>query len=323
MAGNLENPSLWKLRTGSGVPYKIKSLEGGFGFTTGAASLEVLVPANRIFDFAEDMLPSPVKFGNIFIPRYTKFPGSNLVVTSLKFKSMDDSLPIDPFGFDLEPEPDTYFPVLAITVEFGPQPHQDPQPGDPKSFLEVSGGVTGDFIHTTGANLRWIESADKTEKTDSSSESSTSSQSTSSGTGKTGAANRTPNVPSTVVSPQTQWDVKWNMVPYDFFVDVIKPRVNLAIGKVNSKPFPVCFAITPTTLLFAGISFNYNFSWRNGFVDKPLISLTFKFLEKQILWRGQVMGHNDSWRPGIGWSGVLIDGRPPYEVADFNMIFAQ
>lgn len=321
MAGHLEDPSQWKLTTASGVPYKIKQMEGSFQQTTGSVTLTVLIPSDRLFDFAEEMLPPPVQFGQLYIPRYTKFPGANLVVTNLRFKSFDDQLPIDPFGFDSSPGPNTYFGTIEVVIDFGPQPHQDPQPNDPKTFLEVSGSTTGEFIHTTGASITWIEESDKTEDDEESSASSQSSMSTT--RRQRGRVNRTPHVPSTIMAPLTQWDVKWKMVPYNYFVSVLKPRINLLLGKVNSHPFSVCFATTPTTLLFASHSFNYSFSWRNGFVENPLVDVTFKFIEKRILWQGRVMGHNDAWKPGVGWSGILIGGKPPYERINFNSLFTQ
>lgn len=323
MAGNLEDPSQWRLSTVGGVKYKILKLNGSFEAVTAGLVLSVLVQGSDLIAFGEEMLPPPLTFGSLTIPQYTRFPGTNLIVKKLSVESFDDSLPTDPFGMDSSAPPSTYFKTVKVDIEFGPPPFGEANPADPTTFLEVSASASGEFIHTTGAGVHWISEADKSPTDSDDDESSASSQSGSAGGGGGGSVNRTPNVPCTVLCPQTQWDLKWRMIPFDYFQSTIRPRLNLMIGRVNSKPFSPAYADVPTTLLFTGHNYSYEFTWRNGYVNKPFISLNLKFLEKRILWQGSIRGHNDYWRPGVGWSGILINGRPPYERADFNALFAR
>lgn len=329
MAGHLEDPTQWRLRTNGGVPYKLKSLEGEFEFEKAGLNVNMLIASNQLFALMAEMFPPPTVFGDLTIPQYAKYGTTNLGVKRVRFKSFDDNLPIDPFNLDGSAPAGTYFPVLELDVEVGSTPFGSKKGDDPFTFLEISADASGEFIHSPPTAAMTQEAVPNTDTLPN---------------GAFGplprkafeAANkppkplRVPNIPHTMLVPQTTWSVGWKRLFFENFRDVIRPRLEYLLGKVNSAPFTILYGTWPTTLLFLGYSYKYNYTWRDGYVDKPFVDLDLKFLEKVVIWDGVVRGHQDIWRPGKGWDRLVLKydrttgvREYTYQEADFNILFAK
>lgn len=309
MAGVLEDPSQWRLRTNFGIPYKLKTLEGSFEHEKAELNLTMLVASNQLFNLMAEMFPPPISYGNVTIPQYAKYGTTNLGVKRVRFKSFDDNLPIDPFRLDGNAPIGTYFPVLELDVEVSSTPFGSKKPSDPQTFLEISADASGEFVHSPPTNAQFQPVMN---------DPNGGQRVVNNGPPK---KSRVPYVPHTVLIPQTSWSISWKRIPFENFRDVIRPRLEYLLGSVNASPFTILYSTWPETLLFVGYSYKYNFTWRDGYVDKPFIDLDLKFLEKRVLWNGIVRGHQDVWRPGVGWDRILINGRPTYDGRDFNVMF--
>ena len=358
MAANLEDPASWRLRTSGGIPYKIVSLTGSLEEVGGEVTFDILIPTAELITFCIEMFPPPIQINGLWIPRFSTFGSTNLRIQKIMFKAHEETIPIDPFHIDPLALAKTYGHTLRLTIQYGPpRYHQDPDPNDPTTFLEVRASVTGEFLHTTPQSITWqVLKSDGTPD------------------GKPDK-NRVEQVPASILSPQTMWNVKWNKIPYSFFRDTIRPRLELLLGKVNSAQFSLLYANDPKTLLFVGYDYDYSFTWNSNLQDTPLINLDMKFLEKRIVWKSVLLwsdgsprrvddstgtdqnnlgttytitatingvltylytpgtgalvygpylvrGHCDFWRPGVGWSRMLINGREAYDSIDFNSLFA-
>lgn len=345
MAGILEDPSQWRLRTNTGIPFKFLGTSGEFSPEEGNVNWRVLIRSNQLIAFLTEIFPPSITIGNVSIPRTAPLPGlPSLAARRLTFKSFDESLPIDPFGFDPSASADTYFPVIELDVEFGPRevPDREPDQNNPFSFLEISGNTTGEFIHSTMPQSKWqpktnpdLANADDDFEPDTGGDDEDDPSAwVDPGTNKPadGAVNPTldatevckdPTVPCTILVPQTEWTLKWNQIDFAFFRDVLVHRLRILMGRVNYAPVPVLFNALPETLLFVGYNYSNQFTWREGNIGTPPVSLEIKIIEKRVVWKGVVRGHNDVWRPGTGWETLLIDGtNKMYRAWDYNGLFS-
>ena len=322
MAGILEDPSQWRLRTNGGIPYKLKSLEGSFEHEKAELNVNMLVASNRLFHLMAEMFPPPVSYKDITIPQYAKYGTTNLGVKRVRFKSFDPELPIDPFNLDGSAPANTYFPVLELDIEVGSTPFGSKRPDDPFTFLEISAEASGEFIHSPPTNTAGQDIEQTTDPVQGPQSFGPFAKGRVTKKGKPKPI-RTPYVPHTVLVPQTTWSVGWKRIPFKVFRDKIRGRLETILGTVNSEPFVILYATWPETLLFVGYSYKYSFTWRDGYVDEPFIDLDLKFLEKRVLWSGFVRGHQDVWQPGKGWVRLVFDrtNRPTYDAADFNILF--
>jgi hypothetical protein len=305
MAGYLEDPTQWRLRTlVNNIPYKLLSAEGSFEHVSAAMDIKVLIHTSDLIAFCSELFPAPFMFGAISIPQYVRFGNiGNLVAKSVSFKGFDSGLPTDPTQVDPGAPIGTYFPTLELTIHLSTAPQGSPT--NPVTYLEVSADASGEYIHVPPANTTLQSlNPDGTPNTT-----------------EPPRRNRVPILPHTIMVPQTMWSLKWPRIPFFVFRDGIRPRLELALGKVNSEAFSLLYANFPETLLFAGYTYSFAFTWKPGSDDAPFINLDMKFLEKRVLWRGLIRGHQDVWRPGSGWDRLLINGQPSYEAVDFNTIF--
>jgi hypothetical protein len=115
--------------------------------------------------------------------------------------------------------------------------------------------------------------------------------------------------------------VKWKNIPYKSYQEKIVPRLENALGHVNSKKFTPLNIKYEEILLLVSYSYERNYTWRERFIDKPMVDLTMKFMEKKIKWEGHIHGHNSQWVPGVGWRRLLMNDKPTFETEDFNEIF--
>lgn len=345
MASNFDDPSLWRLLIGT-VPFKMMEVDGDFEPESANITMRGLIPADRLVEFAVGAFPPPIQVGNISVPQPFGLPGlPAMVCRKMSFKSFVDGKPIDPFGFDSGASSDTYGKVIEVNLEFGASPIQQPDPEDPNTFLEITGNSSGNFLHSPAPNAKWkVKERNPTDPPDgqapgvgtgftppepgvelgtASNENdfvhSSSSQSTAR---NSRPVNSDPTTSVTIVAPQTEWTIKWKQIPYEVWVNKLVVRLRWLLGRVNSEKFPILFNALPETLLFVGFNYTQTYTWRDGLISAPPIDLEMKIIEKHVIWNGVIRGHNDFWRPGVGWETLLIDGvRPSYEGRDFMVMF--
>ena len=337
MAGLIESPANWRLRTNNGIPFKLLGHSGDFSPEEGNVVQRILIPANALVAFLTETFPPPLVIGNTAIPQTAKLPGMpGLLANRISFKSFDDSRPVDPFNMDPTAPAGTYNEAIELDVTYGPRESQEPDRNDPFTFLEISGTTTGEFIHSTMPKAKWQpkrnpqvdpDAVDADADPDGGNVADPDTNAPSQG-----AVNPTieetqnvndPTVPVTSLVPQTEWTLKWNQIPFEFFTEVLIHRLRILLGRVNTHTVPILFGALPETLLFVGYNYSNQFTWRDGQVGLPPVSLEIKIIEKRVLWRGVIRGHNDFWRPGRGWETLLQDGtNKVYRGWDFNGLFA-
>ena len=326
MASYFEDATLWRLRTNLyGIPYKLLSESGMFEFVKASANARVLIRQSDLIQFCTEMLPPPIRWGGITIPQYARFGPSQLCINKINWKSFDDSLPTDPLLVDTTADVGTYYPILELDIELTTTPYGSRDPTDPLTFLEISAESSMQVLYSPPKNATW-QNVGEDGEADGEPE-----------------ANRDPAISHQVMLPQTMWSVGWHKIPLFDFRDIIRPRLESILGKVNSEPFGILYATGPTTLLCVGYSYKYEYSWKDGYVDMPLVDLDIKFLEKNIrkpvylvpqdvdingkpgpnntVIFQKIFGHQDFWRPGHGWGRLLIDGKPTFDAIDFNLLF--
>ena len=74
MAGNLEDPSKWRLQTAGGIKFKTLGMSGGFSFDDSSVDFRVLVQSNQLTNFILEVFPAPIIVGNIEIPQTSTLP---------------------------------------------------------------------------------------------------------------------------------------------------------------------------------------------------------------------------------------------------------
>ncbi len=349
MASFFEDFSQWRLTSpGGGVPMKFKGLEGEFEEENGVVSFKALIPSSSLTAFLIGMFPPTIYIGNMVIPQSIPLPNlPGMIARRISFAQFDDSKPIDPFGFDPTADPDTYYPVIEVTIEYGPRVKQAPQANDPRTFLEISANATGEFIHSTAPKAKWKNERQSPDNEDDDVDPGTVAPpqqqaeapdphpnppeapdpaGTDAAPGE--SQNETdpvkdPNIPLLIMVPQTEWTVKWNQIPYWYFYNTLVRRLRWCLGRVNEEPMAILHNALPETILFMGYSYTQTHSWRDGSVSTPPINLEMKFLEKRVVNdHGVIIGHNHFWRPGVGWRRLLIDGvNPVYRLRNMNVIY--
>ena len=328
MAANFEDPDSWRLRL-NGVPVKYLGTDGNFDANTGSVTYKALIPSGRIVDFLEGLFPPPLTVGNLSVPQSTALPGMpGLIARKMSFKGQMTE-PTDPFGFDSTAPTGTYQPVIEVVIEYGMSRLQSPNPNDPKTFLEISSQASGEYLKVETPNAKWHHKAESpaTPQPDSTAPSNNNSirpadvdavPPGASPNASSKEAVKNPNTPITVLVPETEWTVKWNQIPYQYFVDVLIYRLKWCLGRVNSTYFPILFNADPETILFMGWNYTENFTWRDTYIEKPPINLEMKFKEKRVVNNGIVCGWNHAWRMKDGWNYLLLNGYTVAEQAVIN-----
>lgn len=305
MASHFDDTTKWRLSTTAGIPFRYLGLEGEITDENASMVMHVLIKSEDLYAYAAEHLPPAIETVNGTYPQSKTLPGfTNLVARRIKFKTFDPGKPIDPFGFDSSAPQGTYYPVIKAEVEYGPSVKNETSENDPLTFLEVSGSTSGEFLHAQSSKSRWVDLDEESRPA---------------GTYK---VNRTPVVPMSILVPTTEWVIRWNQIPFNYFKTKLVDRLRGMLGKVNKENNALLFNAFPGTLLFTGYSYQSNYTWRNGFVNTPPVTLEMRILEKRILWKKKIRGHNDFWRPGEGWQRLLIDGtNPVYEEINYDYLF--
>lgn len=307
----LEDPSTWRLRTNSGIPYKLVSREGSFGgfFDESNLKEEYVFQTSQLLNFAAEMFPVPFDFGDFILQRKGTAPGNPFFFPMrVHWKAHIDGLPIDPFGVDANAPAGTYKDVCRVTVDYRTA-NEFEEASEPRDFLEISANATGEFIHTDAGGGSW--------------------QSRLSANPSLNTAIKEPVVPAHVTAPMIEWTLRWPQVPEVFFQQKQMARLRASLGKVNSVAFSILYNAVPETMLYAGHNYREIYTIRGSNLAsiqrQRFIELEMKFVEKFIpdstLFNGYA-GHNHVWRPGIGWRKLLkADGNPLYQSVDFNSLF--
>lgn len=325
MAGYYDDPSQWRLHSLYGdVPIKFLDVDGEFSNEEGSVNFKALIPPNRIKDFLVQTFPPPIQIGNITVPQAAGLPGlPALSARKVSFKAFDNGKPVDPFMFDPEAPRGTYGELIEVTVVYGQNRIQQPNPSDPFTFLEIEGNVTGEFLHTTAPKGRWKKATrDPKDPPDDKTPGADNAPLNPRIPGNTEPV-ANPTVPINVLVPKTEWTVKWNQIPFQYFNDTLMYRLRWCLGRVNSAIMPVLFSAEPETILFLGFNYKQQYTWREGYINRPPINVEMKFEEKRVVWNGVAVGHNHFWRPGVGWEYLFIDGvsTPTYAARDMNALF--
>lgn len=340
MASYIEDPTQWRLTTTGGIRYKYLGVDGNFERENAVVNWRALVHEDDFVNFVSEFFPPSIVIGNLSVPVSYPLPGlPGIVARRLAFKGQDSGKPIDPFNFDSGAAAGTYHPLVEVNIEFGPRENADPDETDPQTFLEITGNASGEFIHAPPSASSWQPKTGAQDSSDMSSASAGQSgqqaetENIDPDTGEPEdealdptledpEPNRHPNVPATIIVPETEWSVRWTQMSFDFFGNVMIHRLRALMGKVNSRNVSMIFNASPETLLFVGYTYTSQYTWREGLTRTPPVQVEMKFVEKRILDRGVIRGHNDFWRPGVGWETLLVDGsRKAYGALDHNILF--
>lgn len=338
--------STWRLRCGSSqIPFRILRVEGSFEHNTGGVTLGILLQSDKLVPFLKAIFPDNIQAGNISVPQYAALPGlPGMLAKSVSFRSQDQGKPIDPFGFDTAAVDGTYNNLIEVDVTFAPKTSQNPDPNDPSTFTELDGSGSGSFINSTAPKAKWQKKIlnpgglnpiyDPDDK-----EPVKDAKDPAPGIDGVVEVNRDPSLQVMIVAPETEWSVKWNLIPHDYFENTLIHRIHWCLGRVNGEVFPRIFNAQPETILFKDWSYSEVYSWRDDdvqtgntytiqgprtpfggtqvtqlFQRKPPVNVVFKFVEKRIVWDGMIKGHNDFWRPGVGWEYMIPRGKSQTEV---------
>ncbi len=335
-----EPSSTWRMQTSTGVPAKLVKRYGSFSRDTAEATEEYIIKAEDLLDFIHVGLPTPYYIGGIVYPGRAYMYGiPSLVVDNISWEGLTDSKPIDPFGHDAATTttsaPDgTYDENVKCIVKYKPREKgkdkEDSDSNDPFTFLQVSSRASGEFIapsitgkarwqrwkpvfggSTGQVFIRWfVFDAGEVKQVD---------------------------VPATILSPLTEWTVRWPQIPYDYFYNTILPRLRARVGTVNSTRLTLLNNPPPDTILFNGWSTNEEYIWDLGSVTTPPISLEMSFIEKNFLSPGEPGGFGSGTPPDVqvtwqhvyrsddderGWQVMRLGG-DPYDTSVGQLLFSE
>lgn len=329
MAGSITDPSQWRLRTRvNSIPYKFLGADGSFTMEGGDVTYRVIIPSNQLINFIGEIFPAATVFGNVAVPQgAAQLQGlPNLRAKKVSFKSQDSGKPIDPFGFDSSSPAGTYYEACELEINYGPSQVQDSKPNDPSTFLDISASASGEFIHTPLPKAKWVARVNPDVPAGELNEPPgvipANNQVGNNPRVDPAEVNKDAQVPASILVPLTDWTVKWNQIPYEYFRDVMVWRLRFMLGRVNNDFYPILFNAYPGTLLFTGYTYSNQYTWRDGLANAPPVNVEMKILEKCVIYKGVVQGHNDFWRPGVGWQRLLQDGvNPVFPDWDYNTLF--
>lgn len=309
---------LWRLRTSSGIPVKLVKRSGGFSRDSAEGTEEYIIKAEDLLDFVHLGLPTPVIFNGVTYPgRAVMYGVPSLVVDTITWEALTEGRPIDPFGFDPHAPEGTYDENIKAIVKYKPREKgkndEDSDPNNPFTFLQVNSRASGEFIAPPiPGKAEWFTALYN---------SATGWQEVSQGDVEE------VDIPGTILSPLTSWTVSWPQIPYDYFYNVVLPRLRASIGTVNSSVLNIFGNPPPHTMLLNGWSVNEEYIWDLGNVVTPPISLQMDFLEKNFFAPSTAIGfdiqvtHQHLYRPGVGWQWIKVDDNYLYAQTNHNTIW--
>lgn len=324
VASKYEDPTTWRLRSAGGIPIRLVERSGSFTSEDADAEEVYLVRASQLFSFILEVFPAPIPFGqSVLYPALRRFPGSFGPILKVKEASWESNvpgMPIDPFIADPLAPDGTYHPIVRLTLKYGTVKDEDEDddesdPNDPDSFLRVTGRAAGEYIHSQAPGAKWqkksIPDLDQPQSDEFGNPINPDEK----------EQGQAPNVPATILVPETEWTVTWSRIPLTVFRNQIVSRLRSRLGKVNSEVMPLLHGAKKETILFAGYDFDEQYTWRTD--TQPPVRLSLKFLEKRVESPiGVIGGHNHFYRPGKGWERLLVNGEDPaFRSADMNGIW--
>ena len=237
-------------------------------------------------------------------------PGTPLVTRRIAWRGNVDGKPVDPFGTDPGAEPGTYEGDLELTITYSTNPANDaqPDPNDPRTFLEISANASGEFLtNPVQGGALWVgETVNNVTESD--------------------EENVYRSVFETINSPQTEWTLNWSQIPHQFWSQVLMTRLRERIGTINSVAMPVFYDAPIATVMFIGWSATYQYTWRDGLAGEAPVKLSMKFVEKNFIGAdGVQVTWNHSYKPNVGFRRILFGpnrDRPAYKSTDLSVIFA-
>jgi hypothetical protein len=308
-----EDPSTWRLATVGGIPLKVKQRSGDFSMEQASAQETCIIRASDLLNFVQESFPVPFTwFGGLFHPRRRYMPGfPAMITTSISWKGLTEGLPVDPFSADAAAPDDTYQDFVELTINYSTSPWNDQEcnPNDPKTFLEISGDASGEFISipSRGDNWWYNQGFDASNP----------------------AGNfldepaREKDLPTTITESEIEWSVRWSQVPHSFFNGTVIDRLRTRLGTVNSTEMSLFYDAPIDTVLFIGFAMRFQYTWRSGLSGNPPVELELKFLERNFTSsEGVAVTHQHVYRPGHGYRVLNINNNLLYRSSDLNQIFS-
>ena len=305
----------WRITSPGGIKYRFEKQTGTFSYENAEVTAVFIIDSYNLLALVTEMFPGAIILGGSFY--YPQPPGvaglSTLIPKKLDYEGLTEGGPTDPFGADSGAPAGTYEPYLRVTVTFGPRPENSAQqnPGNPETFLEVSLNAGGRFLSSplpggkasgTAGTSEWVtagdDAADDTKVNEA-------------------------NIGFTVTETIVEWSVKWPRIPYAFWDSTLIGRLRDMLGKVNSSSIGVLRNAPANTILFLSFSATQNFTWRDGFVGTPPLTLSMNFVEKNFKSsKGIAVTHQHMYRPGFGWRKIKINDEFLFETANLNSIWS-
>ena len=328
----------WKLTTDGGIPYKL--LEGYptlHFFADGAeAKEEIIIEKDNLVDFLREAIymAQVTTTGGVSYRRSRQCPGfSGMYADDIKVEPFPKDKPLDLTG---EYDNDASFArFLKLSISYKPMESGDETSGDdPTPWLEVTSDFAVEVMAAKAdtSTLYWV--------TDQAYVDVDTQQQYAVGDW---VPLRSLNMGETRVSMMTEWTVSWKHVPRAAEA-ILRVRMRLAGGTVNSVAMPLLGNAEPGTILFMGASGRKETVWA-GEGEQPPYTIDMKFTEKRVVEDGVVKGHNYVWVPEAnrympvirrevltsaeytptkGWytNETLGYGRPLYLYTDLNLLWA-
>lgn len=305
----MQDPSTWRLKTTVGqIPLKHIKRSGSLAPEDGSAIDEVIIQSANLAAFAAEVFPSTYsQFGTVMYPRRKWLPGfPALVVTGLDWEEFNGDKPVDPFSGDPTAPPNTYGEYLKITIKYGTTPgnDQEPDPDDPRTFLDVSCESSGNFLAQKipgTATTCWDQPTVKADKSN---------------------AIKDPDIPRTVIENTQTWSVSWPQVPFEFFNSTLIGRFRGVQGMVNSSALQLFNDAPANTILYMGYSLKNQHTWRSGKSGQSPVDVSMKFVEKNFVFAGVHVTHQHMYdKKTHSYRKLYVDGKLPYTGGDLESIW--
>ena len=326
---SFEDYDSWRLQTNGGVRYRFLGTTGSFDKEKGEIEWSAIIRSVDLYEVLTELFPPPIIIGGVVIPNAGTMPGfPSMAAKKLSYKNHVEGSPVDPYEYDTDAPLGTYSDYLQITISFSPMTGKASDPANPRTFLEVSCSADGEFIYVPPESSQLQDEVGAAGADDETPGEGGIDAETGEATAAVVPAakrpNRSPILPSSVLVPSLKWSVKWKQIPAQHFANVVIHRLRLMLGRVNSTRCDFLYNAPPETLLFMGFTHSESYSWRLGNLDAAPIDVDLTIIEKRVLHRGVVCGHNHIFEPGNGWVrqwiGASFD-EPLHRLVDMNFIF--
>lgn len=326
----LENYGEWRLTSNEGIKYRFLGLEGSFDYHTGDVNWRGIFRSQDLIPLCNELFPPPRNHGGLIYSINGTMPGwPNMTARRVSFKALDGGgQPCDALNTDPTAPVGTYHGYVEVTINFASGNNKNPDPTNPRTFLEISSSTGGEFIYAPPGNSLLADEENEQGSVDESPGTGPVNPESGEISGRVSETERRPNrspvLPTTIIVPTTEWTIKWKHIPLDYFKNVCIHRLRYINGRVNSTACNFLYNAAPETLLCTGFTHAESYSWKDAQLETPPIDIEIKLVEKRIIRRGITIGHNHVWEPGVGWRRVWVGpnkDEPMYYGSDFNFLF--